>query len=165
MPEARIAIICATAALAAAPAPAQPYNAKGEVEGWRIFHNEANNSCFMETITEDGLIMQMGTGGASSDMGYLALYTEGETDIRNGETGHIQIELGGLVYGGEAVGVDKDGYSGGYFLGNNPILSLDLATQDTLTVNPNGANVFTVDLGGAGAAVEATRACQAEVSG
>ena len=165
MPLIRKYVLPGIAACVAGAVAAQPYQIKAEVEGWTIYHNEANESCFMETVTSDGLIMQMGTGGKGVEMGYLALYTEGETDIQDGETGHIQVELGGLVYGGEAVGVEKEGYSGGYFIGNNPILGYDLSTQSSMIVNPNGEHTFTVDLTGAGAAFEATRACQAEISG
>ncbi|PRY26608.1 hypothetical protein CLV78_101708 [Aliiruegeria haliotis] len=142
---------------------AQPYASKGEVAGWRIFVNEANSSCFMEIVTDEGLVMQMGTGG-KVDMGYLGLYTEGETGIRDGETGEIRIGLGGLVYNGVAQGVQRDGYSGGYFIGNNPLMGFDLSTQSEMVVNPGSGREFTVDLSGAGEAMEATRACQMELA-
>ena len=151
--------VCAATALSA-----QPYMSKGVVEGWGIFVNEANSSCFMETTTKEGLIMQMGTGGGV-DMGFLALYTEGATDIRDGETGEILIKLGEQMFSAEAQGVEREGVSGGYFLGNNPLLAYDLAKSQTLVVNPEGENVFTVDLTGSMKAMEATRACQLELGG
>ncbi|RYH12112.1 hypothetical protein [Tropicimonas sp. IMCC6043] len=151
-------VFCSTALIA------QPYTPQGEVDGWGIFVNEANKSCFMETTTTGGLIMQMGTGG-EVEFGFLALYTKGETDIRDGETGEITLQLGDQRFSAIAEGVARDGYSGGFVIGNNPLLAYDLAKQPELIVNPDGENVFTVDLTGSEEAMQATRVCQLKIDG
>lgn len=148
----------------AGAAQAQPYQSKGEAGGWSIFVNEANMSCFMERRTEEGLIMQMGTGG-DVEMGYLALYTRDFTDLLHGETQEITLKLGEQVFSAKAEGYATEGYSGGYFLGNNPLLGYDLATQEVLVVNPGGEKAFSVALAGVEAAMAAVRACQAEIKG
>lgn len=154
----------AGAAIIATTAAAQDYMAKGEVEGWKIFLNEPNKACFAETTTEEGLIMQIGSDG-SGEMAFVSLYTTADAPIHDGEKREVTIEVDGERFAGMAEGDVREGYTGGYFYANNPLLGFDLAAAQTMVVNPDGPNTYNVDLTGSAAAIDAVRACQMEANG
>lgn len=160
----RISAIAVGVAMVAGTALAQDYMAKGEAGGWNIFLNEPNKACFAETTTKEGLIMQMGSDGSGA-MAFVSLYTAADAPITNGEKREVTIEVDGQRFAGTAEGDVRDGYTGGYFYANNPLLGFDLAAAQTMIVNPDGPNTYTVDLTGSAAAIDAVLACQAEANG
>lgn len=152
--------LAAGATAGAALAADGPYVPLGDVQGWHLFINDADQACFMETETDTGLVVQMGSGN-DTDKGYLAVFTKDKAEIANDKTHEITFQLGPDTFTGKAEMTTRDGYSGGYLLGNNPLLVYDLANADTLVVNPGGKNQFEVSLKGSKAALEAVAVCQA----
>lgn len=103
-------------------------------------------------------------GVEGQNYGFLAVYVPIPTDIQGGERRPVRFEIAG-TYGGEAVGVSRDGYKGGYAVANSPRFIDDVANQQEMVINPGTDRAATVSPQGTKAALEALRACQAEMSG
>lgn len=162
-----VAVVC-LAGLFAVSANAQPFMAKGSVEGWSVFYNEATGGCFMETQQEP-YVIQIGTEkamlgeGDNEQFGFLAVYSSEAVEIGDGEEREVKFDIDGNMFSGNAVGAVREGFAGGYVVANNPNFGADLAMKQTLTINPGMENAVEIGLGGTNAAMEATRACQKEM--
>ncbi|NDR55834.1 hypothetical protein FPS10_05255, partial [Pseudoruegeria sp. M32A2M] len=163
------AYTAAIGVLVAMPALAQPFESKGVVGDWGVFFNAATGGCFVERQTEDGVVMQMGTqadmlGVEEQNYGFLAVYVPIPTDIQPDEKRHVQFQLGETVYGGDAVGAERDGYFGGYAVANRAKFIDDIANLQTMTVNPETDRAYDIDLTAPQPALEALRALQPAMS-
>ncbi|MEM1076710.1 MAG: hypothetical protein AAGI36_19805, partial [Pseudomonadota bacterium] len=102
-------------------------------------------------------------------VGYLGVFTKGETDIKKGDTEAVVILIGENMYVGEATGMRGNitkGYSGGYVLSDSPQFAEDLAQQYTMTVFPEKEFAFIVDLAGTKKAIALARECnEKQISG
>ena len=163
-------ILSTLAAFAAIAVAAQPFEPKGSTEGWNIFFNEKTKGCFAEHQTPEGAVLQMGTqanmiGVEGTNFGFLAIYVPAALDVAPGEARPVTFEFGDGLFGGTAIGVARDGYSGGYAVADSEGFFEEIAAQQTMTVNPGTERAFEVDLTGTRSAIEAVRACQAEMGG
>ena len=97
------------------------------------------------------------------------MFTKGETNIKQGETGAVAILIGENIYLGESTGMRgniTEGYTGGYVLSDDPQFAKDIAQQYTMTVFPEKEFAFVVDLTGTKKALEMARECNAkQISG
>lgn len=125
----------------------------------------------MEQV-QDPLVVQLGTEaamlgeGEGERFGFLAIYTRNEDAvIEQGEVWPVIIEIDGVAFGGDAVGVVREEVRGGYVISNSSNFGDSIANGQTMRVmTPAGAEVD-VDLTGTKKAMEAVRACQAEMMG
>jgi hypothetical protein len=165
-----LSLLAAGILLTPAILSAQPFRSFGTAGGWTIFHNEATRGCFMERETPNGIIMQVGTEaamlGKGSDLpfGFLALYAPDRMGA-TGAGGEVRFSLGGVTFRGDAVGVIREGYRGGYVVANNPWFAEEVADQQTMVVHPETSDAVTIDLTGTRAAMAEVRACQAAHGG
>ncbi len=156
-----------TAALATT-ANAQNFLKYGEVEGWKVFIDQEKKSCLIEAVDVNENVVQMGLT-KDRGVGYLGVFTKGETNIKRGETNEIVILIGNNVYAGEATGMRGNitkGYSGGYVLSDSPQFAKDIAQQYEMVVFPKTEYAFVVDLSGTKKAMEMARECNSkQISG
>ena len=156
--------LCGTAALA------QPFESKGSTQGWNVFYNGTTGGCFMERAVGDHVV-QIGTeaamlgDGEGETFGFLAVYTKEEVALHDGDMVPIFIDIDGERFGGDAVGVERDGYHGGYVISNSAEFGDAIAAGNTMTVAPDSENATDLSLAGSSAALDAVRACQAEHAG
>lgn len=157
--------------LSAGVVTAQPFQPKGNVEGWNVFFNEATGGCFMEA-SQDPLVVQLGTEaamlgeGEGESFGFLAVYTtNADAVIEQGEIWPIVIEIDGNLFAGEAQGVVREDVRGGFVVSSDPSFAEDLASGSTMNIVTPAGTVVEVSLAGTMSAMEAVRACQAEMSG
>lgn len=158
--------LCAALALPSLAA-AQPFTSYGEAEGWNIFVNGATNGCFMEQQQGD-LVVQMGTQGGA-DFAFVAVYAMEELGIVQGDPIEVSFFIDGEEFAGTASGVQRSTSDGGVIEGatikaNNPNFGDAIANKQTMTIMGQSGNSTDIDLSGTRAAIEATRACQAERS-
>ena len=140
----------------------------GEVEGWKVFVDKEKKSCLIEAIDDAENVVQMGLT-QDRGVGYLGVFTKGDTTIKAGVTEAVAIMLGDNIYLGEAVGMRGNiskGYSGGYVLSDDPQFAKDIAQQYKMTVFPEKEYAFVVDLTGTKKAMEMARECnQKQIAG
>ncbi len=165
----RIVLTAALAALMAGPLAAQPFESKGEVEGWQIFFNEATGGCFMEqrqeqTVVHFGTEAAMLGEGEDLPFGFVALYVEGETETAPGDEIELVIDVDGQMFSGTGVGAVSGEFSGGYLVANNPGFAAALREGKVMNIAVASGNSVAVDLTGTMTAMEAARACQTEMS-
>ena len=161
MPKIKISSAVAAATLfCASTAFAQPFTSEGTVEGWNIFLNESTKNCLMEKVESNGFVVQIARTGEGEEFGRLGVYSPNPTDIKDGETRELTFDLDGERFTGEATGSLHEGYQGGYAFANNPQFGEALASKQTLTIEPDGANPVVVDLSGTMAAMDAVKDCQ-----
>ncbi len=145
----------------AAQAADEKFLKYGEIEGWKVFIDEEKKSCLLEAVDDAENVVQMGLTQDRS-VGYLGVFTKGETAIKQGETEAVAILIGENLYVGEAMGMRGNitkGYSGGYILSDDPQFANDIAQQYVMTVFPETDFAFTVDLAGTKKAMEMAREC------
>jgi hypothetical protein len=163
-----LALAIAAATLAATTASADTFLKYGEVEGWKVFIDQEKKSCLIEAVDDAENVVQMGLT-ADRGVGYLGVFTKGETTIKKGETEAVAILIGDNIYVGEATGMRGNitkGYSGGYVLSDDPQFAKDIAQQYEMVVFPEKEYAFIVDLTGTKKAMEMARECnQKQVSG
>lgn len=140
----------------------------GEVEGWKVFIDQEKKSCLIEAIDEAENVVQMGLT-QDRGVGYLGVFTKGETTIKADETEAVAIMIGDNLYIGDATGMRGNitqGYSGGYVLSDDPQFAKDVAQQYEMIVFPEKEYAFVVDLTGTKKAMEMARECnQKQISG
>ena len=140
----------------------------GEVEGWKVFIDQDKKSCLLEAIDEAENVVQMGLT-QDRGVGYLGVFTQGETTIKADETEAVAIMIGDNLYIGDATcmrGNITQGYSGGYVLSDDPQFAKDVAQQYEMIVFPEKEYAFVVDLTGTKKAMEMARECnQKQISG
>mgnify|MGYP001818422157 CR=1 FL=1 len=149
-----------TAALATT-ANAQNFLKYGEVEGWKVFIDQEKKSCLIEAIDSAENVVQMGLTEDRS-IGYLGVFTKGETDIKAGDTEAVAILIGENIYLGEVTGMRGNitaGYSGGYVLSDSPQFVKDIEQQYEMVVFPEKEYAFVVDLTGTKKAIALAREC------
>ena len=155
-------------ALSNAAAAEDKFLKYGEVEGWKVFIDQAKKSCLIEAVDEAENVVQMGLT-QDRGVGYLGVFTKGETTIKAGETEAVAILIGDNLYIGEATGMRGNitkGYSGGYVLSDDPQFAKDIAQQYEMVVFPEKEYAFVVDLTGTKKAIEMARECnQKQISG
>ncbi|MEM1361651.1 MAG: hypothetical protein AAGF94_08035 [Pseudomonadota bacterium] len=162
-------VTTAFAVLMAALAVAQPFQSKGEVEGWNVFYNEATGGCFMEQSQGDAVV-HLGTeaamlgDGDELPFGFVALYTKEPTDVPPGDQVELAIDVDGQAFSGTGVGASSGDYNGGYLVANNPNFATALADGKTMNIAVANGNTVSVDLTGTKAAMDAVRTCQAAAS-
>ena len=152
--------VIATAVFATG-ASADSFLKYGEVEGWKVYIDQEKNSCLLETVDSEENVVQMGLT-ADRGVGYLGVFTKGETALKAGDTEAVVILIGDNIYVGEATGMRGNitkGYSGGYVLSDSPQFAKDLAQQYTMTVFPEKDYAFTMDLSGTKKAMAMAREC------
>jgi hypothetical protein len=101
---------------------------------------------------------------ADHSVGYLGVFTQVDIGIQNGIK-EIFVDIDGHLYAGVATtttGQLKGGYSGGYIMTDNPDFKRDVAKKYTMTVFPQTAGAFVVDLKGTYKAMAAGRKCLSE---
>jgi hypothetical protein len=149
-----------TAALATA-AGAETYEKYGEIEGWKVFIDKEKKSCLIEAVDTAENVVQMGLT-ADPGVGYLGVFTKGETTIKKGDKKGVAILLGENIYLGEVTGMRGNitkGYSGGYVLSDSPMFVKDIEQQYEMIVFPETEYSFVVDLTGTKKAIEMAREC------
>lgn len=162
--------LCAAALTTAlvSQAQADTFLKYGEVEDWKVFIDQEKKSCLIETVDSEENVVQMGLT-KDRGVGYLGVFTKGETNIKSGETETVAILIGENLYVGEAMGMRGNitkGYSGGYILSDDPQFAKDVAQQYVMTVFPETDFAFTVDLAGTKKAMEMARECNTkQISG
>lgn len=121
----------------------------GEVEDWTVYANQTRGDCLIVRDIGSGAV-QMGVT-ADRQVGYLGVFTKEDIGLRNGNQTQIFVDIDGHLYEGVATttsGDLKDGYSGGYILTDDPNFKRDVAKKYTMTVFPQTAGAFVVDLRG-----------------
>ena len=156
------AIFAAAALTATAiPAAADTFKKYGEVEGWNVFVDNEKKSCLIEAVDGVGNVVQMGLT-ADRGVGYVGVFTKGETTIKKDEKEAVAILIGENLYVGEVTGMRGNitkGYSGGYVLSDDPQFVDDIARQYEMVVFPEKEYGFIVDLTGTLKAIEMAREC------
>ena len=153
--------------LSAGAASADNFLKFGEVEDWKIFIDQERKSCLIEKQFDTGEVVQMGLT-QDRGVGYVGVFTDEETDIKEGEKQLVAIALGENIYIGEAAGLRGSitkGYSGGYVLSEDPQFVTDIAQQYEMVVFPETSFAFVVDLTGTKKAIEMARTCNQEQLG
>ena len=152
----------ATLACLMAPAAfADTFTKYGEIEGWNVYADQEKKSCLIEAIDSAENVVQMGLTEDRS-IGYLGVFTKGETDIKAGDTEAVSILIGENIYLGEVTGMRGNitaGYSGGYVLSDSPQFVKDIEQQYEMVVFPEKEYAFVVDLTGTKKAIALAREC------
>ena len=133
-----------------------------DIEGWTVYSNKTRGDCLIVSSFGPGSV-QMGVD-ADQALGYLGVFTQLDIGIQNGAS-EIFVEIGGKLYVGvvtTTTGQLKGGYSGGYILADDPAFKRAVAKQYTMTVFPQTAGAFFVDLTGTYKAMAAGRKCLSE---
>ena len=136
-----------------------------DIEGWTVYANKTRGDCLIVSSFGPASV-QMGVD-ADEALGYLGVFTKLDIGIQNGTNG-IFVEIGGNLYAGvvtTTTGQLKGGYSGGYILTDDPAFKLAVAKQYTMTVFPQTAGAFVIDLKGTYKAMAAGRKCLSEQTG
>ncbi|MBL8578687.1 MAG: hypothetical protein JNK47_15795 [Mesorhizobium sp.] len=136
-----------------------------DIEGWTVYANKTRGDCLIVSSFGPGSV-QMGVA-ADQSVGYLGVFTTLDIGIQNGAN-EIFVEIGGKLYAGvvtTTTGQLKGGYSGGYILTDDPAFKRAVAKQYTMTVFPQTAGAFVVDLTGTYKAMAAGKKCLAEQAG
>jgi len=163
-------ILLATCALAVsvASASAETFLKYGEVEGWKVFIDQEKKSCLIEAVDAAENVVQMGLT-RDRGVGYLGVFTKGETTIKKDAKEGVAILIGDNIYVGEATGMRGNitkGYSGGYVLSDDPQFAKDIAQQYQMIVFPEKDYSFIIDLTGTKKAMEMARQCnEKQISG
>ncbi len=158
-----ITIGATIAAFTATAATAGNFENYGEVEGWNVFKDIEKKSCLIEKSDDVGNVVQMGLL-ADRSIGYLGVFTKGEVKLKAGDKKAVAVLLGDNLYFGEARGMrgnETEGLNGGYILTDSPEFVEDIAKQYTMTVFPEEAYAFVMDLTGTYKAIEMARKCNA----
>jgi hypothetical protein len=159
--------IALLAGLSATSLAADTFLKYGEVEGWKVFIDADKKSCLIEAVDAQENVVQMGLT-EDRGVGYLGVFTKGETTIKAGDTEAVAILIGDNMYIGEAMGLRGNitkGYSGGYVLSDDPQFATDIAQQYEMVVFPEKEYGFIVDLTGTKKAMEMARECTAKQIG
>jgi hypothetical protein len=159
-----IAMGATVAVFAATYAAAGTFEKYGEAEGWNVFIDKEKMSCLIEKSDDLGNVVQMGLMEDRS-IGYLGVFTKGEIELKAGDKKEIAVLLGDNIYLGETKGMlgnEALGLNGGYILTQSPQFVEDIAKQYTMTVFPEKAYAFVVDLTGTYKAIEMGRKCNSE---
>lgn len=162
-----LAAAAVIACLTAPAAFADTFTKYGEVEGWNVYVDVEKKTCLIEAVDSAENVVQMGLT-ADRGVGYLGVFTKGETDIKAGDTEAVAILIGENLYLGEVRGMRGNitaGYSGGYVLSDSPQFVTDIAQQYEMVVFPEKEYAFSVDLTGTKKAIEMARACNQEQLG
>lgn len=149
-----------TAALTSAAA-ADTYTKYGEIDGWKVFIDAEKKSCLIEAVDTAENVVQMGLSEDRS-VGYLGVFTKGETTIKRDSKNGVAIMIGENLYLGEATGMRGNitkGYSGGYVTSDNPMFVKDIEQQYEMIVFPESEYSFIVDLAGTKKAIAMAREC------
>ena len=139
----------------------------GEVEGWNVYVDQEKKSCLIEAVDSAENVVQMGLTQDRS-VGYLGVFTKGETDIKAGDTEAVAILIGENIYLGEVTGLRGNitkGYSGGYVLSDSPQFVKDIEQQYEMVVFPEKEYGFVVDLTGTKKAIALARECNEKQMG
>lgn len=143
---------------------AEQFEPYGSVEGWNVYADKEKKSCMIESKDDVGNVVQMGLT-ADRGVAYIGVFTQAETDIKKGDKQAVVIGLGDKVYVGEATGMRGNitkGYSGGYVLTDDPSVIEAVAREHVMTVFPEKAYGFVVNLKGTYKAIEAAAKCNEE---
>ncbi len=144
---------------------AETYTKFGEVEGWKVFVDVEKKSCLIEAVDSAENVVQMGLTEDRS-VGYVGVFTKGETAIKKGSKEAVAILIGENLYVGEATGMRGNitkGYSGGYVTSDNPMFVKDIEQQYEMVVFPESEFSFIVDLAGTKKAIAMARECNASL--
>ncbi|MGR3614613.1 MAG: hypothetical protein ACU0BB_01050 [Paracoccaceae bacterium] len=144
-------------------ASAQEFLKYGEVEGWKVYVDNAKKSCLIESVDAAENVVQMGLT-EDRGVGYVGVFTMADTGIDPGDKEAVVLLLGDNLYVGEATGMRGNitkGYSGGYILSDDPQFVTDIAQQYEMVVFPQETFAFKVDLTGTKKAIEMARECNA----
>ena len=155
---ATVAVITATYAAAGS------YEKYGKVEGWNVFVDTEKMSCLIQKSDDLGNMVQMGLM-ADRSIGYLAIFTKSEVELKAGDKKEIAVLLGDNLYFGEVKGTPRNeamGLNGGYIVTDDPQFVEDIAKQYTMIAFPEKAYAFAVDLTGTYKAIEMARKCNSE---
>lgn len=154
-------LTAAATVIAAAAANADTFQKYGDVEGWNVYVDVEKKSCLIEAVDAAENVVQMGLT-KDRGVGYLGVFTKGETNIKKDSTEAVAILIGENLYIGEVTGMRGNitkGYSGGYVLSDSPQFAEDIAQQYEMVVFPETEYAFVVDLTGTKKAIEMARGC------
>lgn len=157
----KLALLTTAALFVASTASADSFLKYGEVEGWKVYIDEDKNTCLIEAVDDAENVVQMGLT-EDRGVGYLGVFTKGETSIKKGEKEAVAILIGENLYLGEVTGMRGNitkGYSGGYVLSDSPQFAEDIAQQYEMVVFPETEYAFVIDLTGTKKAMEMAREC------
>lgn len=133
----------------------------GQVEGWTVYDNKTRGHCLIVSSDENGAV-QMGVTADNTDIGYLGVFTKYDIGLQDGAQSEIFVSIDGNLYEGVSTSVSKHlkgGLSGGYILTDNPDFKRDIAKKYKMTVFPETAGAFVVDLKGTYKAMNMAREC------
>lgn len=151
------------------PAVAQPIEPVDSAGGWEIFRNEANGGCFMERVTEQDIVLQIGSvrailgEGPADAFGYLGIFVPGEAPEVISDTPIVLVGIGPNTYIGQAALVEREGYHGGVVVAEaDSKLAWDLQNRKGMSITTSNGGLVEVDLlrSDIKAGVEAVKKCQ-----
>ena len=151
------------------PVVAQPLEPVDSVGGWDIFRNQANGGCFMERVTEQDIVLQIGSvrtmlgEGPADSFGYLGIFIPGEAPKAISETPIVLVETGPNTYIGQTARVVREGYYGGVVVAEaDSELTWDLENRRNMTITTSNGIIVEVDLlrSDIKAGIEAVKECQ-----
>ncbi|MGI9395475.1 MAG: hypothetical protein ACR2OY_12570 [Boseongicola sp.] len=151
----------------------QPFEEKGNSGGWTIFANKKTNGCFMERVTEQGIVLQIGSvlamtqQGGAEDYGYFGMYIPGEAPEVTNDQPLVLVRLGQNTYLGQAQRDVREGYWGGYVVsdGEND-LSFDLQNRKKMQIITQNGGLAEIDLtqSNISRGVDEVKKCQREMN-
>ena len=136
----------------------------GESGEWRILIDPlVDNGCYIERTMDDGTLVQVGYV-PNRNGGFFAAYNAAWTGIEDGSSGTVQFDFERSLFGGEYVGVTRDGLPGGYAYFNNPEFIKEFGKRDGVSITGDKGNALEFKLTGTMKAINAMRNCDAEQS-
>ncbi len=166
--------LAATAALllSGSAGLAQTYDLYHSNPSWNVFHNTATNGCFMERVTDNGFVLQIGSlqsmlAGEGTTVGaYMGVYAPGERPEGTTDA-NLAIKLGPHVYSAKSHSVERDGYWGGYFVSEgDQDLAFDVKNRKTMEILSSNNLLVKIDLTATAfnlnQAIAETEECQAK---
>ena len=168
----KLSLVAAIASLSLiSPALAQTYELYKQEGGWNVFHNTTTNGCFMERVTDDGFVLQIGSlqsmvsGEGETVGGFMAVYAPGDPPASAGGDPDLALRLGPNVYMAKAHSVQREDRWGGYFVSDGDAdLASDLINRREMEIFTSNGSLVKIDINRTGfamdEAVRATQVCQ-----
>lgn len=152
---------------------AQTYELFDQNGAWNVFHNTETKGCFMERLTNEGIVIQIGSlqsmlDGEGTTVGaFMGIYVPGEAPAGSGGNPNLVLKLGPNTYDAKAFTVSRDDYWGGYFVSEgDQDLAWDVQNRNTMEIHTSNGALVKIKLNRTGfamnEAIKATQACQAK---
>lgn len=154
----------ATGAEARNPLPTSSDTLKryGDVDGWTVYKVVNRGDCLIVADFDGGRgAVQMGVTDDDGLVGYMGIFSKRNFGVVDGRESPIVISIDGRIYDGVSTGLSghiKGSFSGGY-IETTPLFVRDVAKRYKMTVFPDTAAAFEVDLKGTYKAMQMARKC------